>query len=56
MPEADKAQLIGTLLVFRAVYYLLPLTIAAALFGGHELLSRQEGFRAYLRLPHSRDS
>jgi uncharacterized membrane protein YbhN (UPF0104 family) len=56
MPDADKAQLIGTLLVFRAVYYLLPLATAAALFGGHELLARQERFRAYFRLPETGDS
>jgi len=38
--------LMGTLLTFRAIYYLLPLTVAVSLLGGHELFAHQERFRS----------
>ena len=38
---ADSA-IIGSLIVYRAVYYLLPLVTAAVFLGGHELLRKRE--------------
>lgn len=35
----DPTGLIGVLLAFRVIYYLLPLTVSLALFGGHELMA-----------------
>jgi uncharacterized membrane protein YbhN (UPF0104 family) len=49
VPSVDSAQLIGTLIVFRVIYYLLPLTVAAALLGAHELLSHQHHVRGLFR-------
>jgi phosphatidylglycerol lysyltransferase len=37
LPSVPADQLIGSLLAWRAVYYLLPLLVAAVLFGGQEL-------------------
>lgn len=51
-PELASAQLIGILVVFRAVYYLMPLCLAALLFSSYELLRRREqvtGFALALR-------
>lgn len=36
MPGVDQASLFGSLLVYRCIYYLLPLTIAAGLLAWHE--------------------
>jgi uncharacterized membrane protein YbhN (UPF0104 family) len=49
VPNVDSAQLIGTLIVFRVIYYLLPLMFAAALLGAHELLSQQHRVRGFFR-------
>jgi phosphatidylglycerol lysyltransferase len=43
-PAADKGALLGALLVYRCLYYLLPLILAAALLAGHELRLRRERF------------
>lgn len=43
-PEADPARLLGSLLVFRAIYFLLPLGVAIALLSHHEI--RRPGHRA----------
>jgi phosphatidylglycerol lysyltransferase len=45
VPNVDSGTLTGTLLVFRAIYYLLPLAVAVSLLGGHELFGHQERFR-----------
>jgi phosphatidylglycerol lysyltransferase len=37
LPSVPADQLLGSLLAWRAVYYLLPLLVAALLFGGQEL-------------------
>ena len=37
--------LVGALILFRAVYYLLPLTVAMVLMGGNELVRRRTGLR-----------
>ncbi|SPD73938.1 conserved membrane hypothetical protein [uncultured Desulfobacterium sp.] len=52
MPGIETSRVIGILLVFRAIYYLMPLAIAALLFGGYELLQRKEkvaGFALVIR-------
>lgn len=40
-PFAPKPDLLGAVLVFRAVYYVVPLVVASLLLGGHELLQRR---------------
>ena len=37
--------IIGTLLVYRVMYYLLPLAIALLLFGAHEVIRNREGVK-----------
>lgn len=37
LPDIDREFLLSTILVYRALYYIAPLTIALALLGGHEL-------------------
>ncbi len=49
-PALPSASVLGSLLVFRGMYYLLPLVIAAALLGALELLQRREGIRRVGRL------
>src|SRR5207237_6379478 len=46
VPHDDPAVLMGTLLTFRAIYYLLPLTVAVCLLGGHELVAHRELVRS----------
>jgi phosphatidylglycerol lysyltransferase len=41
LPDVPADQLIGSLLAWRAVYYVLPLLVAALLFGGQELRSQR---------------
>ena len=41
LPGVPAEQLIGSLLAWRAVYYLLPLLVATVLFGGQELRSQR---------------
>ncbi len=38
LPQFDRATLFGALLVYRAVYFLLPLAVGLILFAGHELI------------------
>lgn len=38
LPQFDRTTLFGALLVYRAVYFLLPLVVGLILFGAHELL------------------
>lgn len=40
-PYASKSDLLGAVLVFRGVYYVLPLVVASLLLGGHEILARR---------------
>jgi uncharacterized membrane protein YbhN (UPF0104 family) len=40
VPNEDPTALLGTLLAFRAIFYLLPLAVAVSLLGGHELFGR----------------
>jgi phosphatidylglycerol lysyltransferase len=41
LPSVPADQLLGSLLAWRAVYYLLPLLVAALLFGGQELRTQR---------------
>ena len=45
LPPGDPRQVLGSLLVYRAVYYLLPLLVAAGLMGGYELVQRRRTWR-----------
>lgn len=40
-PYAPKSELLGAVLVFRGVYYVVPLAVAAILLGGYELVARR---------------
>jgi phosphatidylglycerol lysyltransferase len=50
LPDVPADQLVGTLLAWRAVYYLLPLLVAAVLFGGQELQAQSSTFTRIERL------
>jgi len=41
-PEIPAASIAGALLLYRGIYYFLPLGLAALLLGAHELLERKE--------------
>lgn len=41
LPRAEPSALIGSLLAYRAIYYLLPLVIAAVIFGAKELAAQR---------------
>jgi phosphatidylglycerol lysyltransferase len=49
-PLLPAAAVLGSLLAFRIVYYVLPLAAAAVLLGTHELLLRREGVRRVARI------
>jgi phosphatidylglycerol lysyltransferase len=49
-PAVPAAAVLGSLLAFRIVYYVLPLAAAAVLLGVHELLQRREGVRRVARI------
>jgi uncharacterized membrane protein YbhN (UPF0104 family) len=40
-PAVPSSALIGSLIAYRAVYYLLPLSIAMLLIAGYEIRSRR---------------
>lgn len=44
-PYVEAQQVVGSLLAFRAIYYLLPLCCGAAALGAHEALLRREAGR-----------
>ena len=44
LPDVPADQLIGSLLAWRAVYYLLPLLVATVLFGGQEMRAQHTTF------------
>jgi phosphatidylglycerol lysyltransferase len=48
--EAQTSTLIGSLLVYRVIYYLLPLVAGAALLGIHEIVESREGLRRAARI------
>jgi phosphatidylglycerol lysyltransferase len=47
--RAGTSALLGSLVVFRAVYYLLPLGVAALMLSGFEMWRRREGLRRVAR-------
>ncbi len=49
-PAIPSASVIGALLVFRGLYYFLPLGVAATLLGGLELMQRREGLKRMGRM------
>ena len=49
-PYIPAAAVIGSLLAFRIVYYVVPLTAAALVLGAHELVLRREGVRRVARV------
>lgn len=49
-PALPPAAVLGSLLAFRIVYYVLPLALAAVLLGAHELVRRREGVRRVARI------
>jgi len=57
LPGADQGALLGALLMYRCLYYLLPLAVAAALLAWNEARIRRRAFdpglRAIRRLVHS---
>ncbi|MGA1865034.1 MAG: bifunctional lysylphosphatidylglycerol flippase/synthetase MprF [bacterium] len=46
-PEVPRHQLLGSLLVFRGIYYILPLLTATVLLGIQELLQRWDAVRKF---------
>ncbi len=48
-PTVSASMLVGTLLAYRIVYYLVPLALAAALLGVHEALDRRAGVERVAR-------
>ena len=49
-PAIPSVSVLGSLLVFRGIYYFLPLGLAATLLGGLELAQRKESFKRIGRL------
>ena len=49
-PAIPAPSILGSLLAYRGIYYLLPLGVAAVLLGTHEALRRKEGFRRLARI------
>jgi uncharacterized membrane protein YbhN (UPF0104 family) len=49
MPELDRAELVATLIVFRVLYYLLPLAVAVGLLARRELMLVLRELRAKWR-------
>ena len=49
-PLLPPTALLGAMLAYRAVYYFLPLGVAAILLGGLELMQRKEGMKRVARI------
>lgn len=49
-PEVPPGAVLGSLVAYRATYYLLPLVTAALLFGAHEVKQRHEDVRRVARV------
>jgi len=47
-PTLPASEILGVLLAYRSIYYLLPLFLAALLLAIQELLQRQEGFKKFV--------
>lgn len=44
-PAVPASHALGALLVYRGIYYILPLIVASVLLGAHEIAQRKESFR-----------
>lgn len=49
-PYLPAYSILGSLLVFRGIYYLLPMCCAAVLLGMHELLQKKDAFKTIARI------
>ena len=49
-PILPASEILGVLLVYRGMYYLLPLGVATVLLGAQELLQRKEKFLRFVRI------
>jgi phosphatidylglycerol lysyltransferase len=52
-PALPAPAVLGSLLAYRAIYYLLPLGLAIGLLGAHELLQRKESVKRVARVSFS---
>ncbi|MCY1045674.1 bifunctional lysylphosphatidylglycerol flippase/synthetase MprF [Corallococcus sp. bb12-1] len=52
-PRVSAPQVVGVLLIYRLVYYLMPFTVAALLLAGHELLQRRHHLTRWAKAVHS---
>ena len=49
-PTIPASEVLGALLIYRGIYYLLPLGVAAALLGIHEVLPKKERVQRFARV------
>src|SRR5205814_8890135 len=49
-PYFSASAILGSLVAFRAIYYLLPLIVATILLASHEILERREGVARVARV------
>jgi phosphatidylglycerol lysyltransferase len=49
-PAISGSAVLGALLAYRAIYYLLPLGVASTLLGAHEVIQKREGVQRLARL------
>jgi phosphatidylglycerol lysyltransferase len=49
-PTIPAAEVLGALLIYRGIYYFLPLGMAAALLGIHEILPKKEHVQRFARM------
>lgn len=49
LPQFDKGEMVGALLLFRLFYYLIPFALSLALLGGREVMISIHRKRAFLR-------
>lgn len=52
-PHVPASQVVGMLLIYRFVYYLVPFTVAALLLAGHEVLQRRHHLTRLAKVMHS---
>ena len=49
-PTVSSHLVLGSLIAYRGIYYLLPLGVAAIMLGSHEIFERKEGVQRTIRL------
>ncbi|OJT22537.1 hypothetical protein BO221_22470 [Archangium sp. Cb G35] len=52
-PHVSSAHLVGVLLVYRIVYYLVPFSVAALMLAGNELLQRRQHLTRLAKVVHT---